>query len=171
MIIVIEGALKKYKNINPIAVRSQIYGEEFLLENKTKTRYEDDIVMESDGVIAEIKTDIVKEIIGGYLDTVVEENERRQTEKFHEQIKRRNKMIESLQQLVVLQELKEGEFGPILLVGCTNEMEKQKLYVLKCYSKQKIEEHSLFKYITQEKNLLRSLYHPFIMEYYKSFKD
>lgn len=45
IIIVIEGALKKYKNINPIAVRSQIYGEEFLLENKTKTRYEDDIVM------------------------------------------------------------------------------------------------------------------------------
>ena len=27
IIIVIEGALKKYKNINPIAVRSQIYGE------------------------------------------------------------------------------------------------------------------------------------------------
>ena len=76
IIIVIEGALKKYKNINPIAVRSQIYGEEFLLENKIKTRYEDDIVMESDGVIAEIKTDIVKEIIGGYLDTVVEENEK-----------------------------------------------------------------------------------------------
>jgi cGMP-dependent protein kinase 1 len=50
-------------------------------------------------------------------------------------------------------------------------MEKQKLYVLKTYSKQKIEEHSLFKYISQEKNLLRSLYHPFIMEYYKSFKD
>jgi len=39
IIIVIEGALKKYKNINPIAVRSQIYGEEFLLENKTKARY------------------------------------------------------------------------------------------------------------------------------------
>lgn len=83
IIIVIEGALKKYKNINPIAVRSQIYGEEFLLENKTKARYEDDIVMESDGVIAEIKTDIVKEIIGGFMDTVVEENEKRQAEKFH----------------------------------------------------------------------------------------
>jgi hypothetical protein len=35
--------------------------------------------MESDGVIAEIKTDIVKEIIGGYLDTVVEQNEKRAT--------------------------------------------------------------------------------------------
>lgn len=127
--------------------------------------------MESDGVIAEIKTDIVKEIIGGYLDTVVEENEKKQAQKFHEQIKRRNKLIDGLDQLVMLQELKEGEFGPILLVGCTNELEKQKLYVLKCYSKQKIEEHSLFKYITQEKNLLRSLYHPFIMQYYKSFKD
>ena len=29
-------------------------------------------MMESDGVIAEIKTDIVKEIIGGFMDTVVE---------------------------------------------------------------------------------------------------
>lgn len=36
VIIVIEGALKKYKNINPIAVRSQIYGEEFLLHTKLK---------------------------------------------------------------------------------------------------------------------------------------
>lgn len=40
---------------------------------------------------------------------------------------------------MILQELKEGEFGPILLVGCLNDMEKQKLYVLKTYSKQKIE--------------------------------
>ena len=64
--------------------------------------------MESDGVIAEIKTDIVKEIIGGYLDTVVEQNEKRATEKFHEQIKKRNKLIDGLDQLVVIKELKEG---------------------------------------------------------------
>jgi hypothetical protein len=76
--------------------------------------------MESDGVIAEIKTDIVKEIIGGFMDTVVEENEKKQAEKFHEQIKKRNKLIDGLDQLVLLQELKEGEFGPILLVGCLN---------------------------------------------------
>jgi hypothetical protein len=72
------------------------------LENKTKSRYEDDIVMESDGVIAEIKTDIVKEIIGGYLDTVVEQNEKRAAEKFHEQIKKRNKLIDGLDQLVMI---------------------------------------------------------------------
>ena len=58
--------------------------------------------MESDGVIAEIKTDIVKEIIGGYLDTVVEQNEKRVTEKFHEQIKKRNKLIDGLDQLVMI---------------------------------------------------------------------
>ena len=95
--------------------------------------------MESDGVIAQIKTDIVKEIIGGYLDTVVQENQKKQSEKFHEQIKKRNKLIDGLDQLVVIKELKEGEFGPILLVGCINELEKQKLYVLKCYCKLKIE--------------------------------
>lgn len=81
----------------------------------------------------------MKEIIGGYLDTVVEQNEKRAAEKFHEQIKKRNKLIDGLDQLVVIKELKEGEFGPVLLVGCTNELEKQKLYVLKCYSKAKIE--------------------------------
>lgn len=58
--------------------------------------------MESDGVIAEIKTDIVKEIIGGYLDTVVEQNEKRVAEKFHEQIKKRNKLIDGLEQLVMI---------------------------------------------------------------------
>jgi hypothetical protein len=64
----------------------------------------------------------VKEIIGGYLDTVVEQNEKRAAEKFHEQIKKRNKLIDGLDQLVVIKELKEGEFGPVLLVGCTNDL-------------------------------------------------
>ena len=40
------------------------------------------------------------------MDTVVEENQKRQAEKFHEQIKKRNKLIDGLDQLVVLQQLK-----------------------------------------------------------------
>ena len=40
------------------------------------------------------------------MDTVVEENEKRQAEKFHEQINKRNKLIDGLDQLVMLHELK-----------------------------------------------------------------
>ena len=36
MIIVIQGALKKFKNVNALATRSQIYGEEYLLQTKVK---------------------------------------------------------------------------------------------------------------------------------------
>lgn len=38
----------------------------------------------------------------------MEENEKKVAEKFREQVKQRNKLIDGLDQLVVLQELKEG---------------------------------------------------------------
>lgn len=73
VIIIIEGALKKAKNIYPIAVRSQIYGEDFLLHNRGRIRYDDDIIMESNGVLAEIKADLIKDIIGGEIDIIINE--------------------------------------------------------------------------------------------------
>lgn len=36
IIVVIEGALKKSKNMHPIATKSQIYGEEFLMETRAR---------------------------------------------------------------------------------------------------------------------------------------
>lgn len=75
VIIVIEGAIKKSKNINTLAVRSQIYGEDFLLETKNKGRYDDDIIMESNGILAEISADLVKDIIRGEIDTIIRRRE------------------------------------------------------------------------------------------------
>lgn len=37
VIVVIEGTLKKSKNSNPAVVKSGIYGEDFLIDNKQKT--------------------------------------------------------------------------------------------------------------------------------------
>lgn len=65
VMIIIEGAIKKSKNILPLATRSQIYGEEFLLETKNKGRHDDDIIMESNGILAEIHADLIKDIIKG----------------------------------------------------------------------------------------------------------
>ena len=73
VIVVIEGALKKSKNMHPIATKSQIYGEEFLMETRAKN-CDDEIVMDSDGVLAEVAVDQFKEIIGGCLDTVISKN-------------------------------------------------------------------------------------------------
>ena len=33
---------------------------------------------------------------------------------------KRNKNIENLNELVILKELKENDFGPVLVVGCKN---------------------------------------------------
>ena len=45
------------------------------------------------------------------------------------------------------------------------------IYVLKCYSKQKIEELFVEKYIIQEKNLLKDINSNFVIELYKTFRD
>ena len=74
MILVIEGALKKSKNSNPVVMKSQFYGEDFLQESKQKNSIEDEIVMESDGVLAEISASVFRQIIGGCLDIVLARN-------------------------------------------------------------------------------------------------
>ena len=71
LIVIIEGAIKKSKNINYLAERSQVFGEDFLLETKNKGKYDDDIVMESNGIVAEISPDLIKDIIKGNIDTII----------------------------------------------------------------------------------------------------
>ena len=103
IIIIIEGALKKSNNIYPIATRSQVYGEEFLLYNRGRNRYDDDIVMESNGVLAEIKADLVKDIIGGEIDVIVGKREKEVELKMKEKVIRREKQtIKSLKDLTLL---------------------------------------------------------------------
>ena len=103
IIIIIEGALKKSNNIYPIATRSQVYGEEFLLYNRGRNRYDDDIVMDSNGVLAEIKADLVKDIIGGEIDVIVGKREKEVELKMKEKVIRREKQtIKTLKDLTLL---------------------------------------------------------------------
>jgi hypothetical protein len=119
VVVVIEGAIKKSKNINLAAVRSQIFGEEFLLSTKIKGKYDDDIVMQGTGVLGEIKAELIKDIIGGHIDTVAEERERLVNAELEAVLEYRKKeLIEGLGQLLIIKELRQGEFGPAFLVSC-----------------------------------------------------
>ena len=42
-----------------------------MLETKNKGKYDDDIVMESNGIVAEISPDLIKDIIKGNIDTII----------------------------------------------------------------------------------------------------
>lgn len=74
IVVIIEGSLKKSKSGLTVASKAQAWGEEYMLEiNKNKT-FEDDIVMETDGVIAEITSENFVECIGGQLEEIIASN-------------------------------------------------------------------------------------------------
>ena len=66
LVVVIEGSLKKLKSGSLVAAKGQCYGEEFLLsENKNKT-LDDEVVMNSYGVIAEVGGSAFYEAINSF---------------------------------------------------------------------------------------------------------
>lgn len=85
IIVIIEGSLKKSKSGITVASKAQAWGEEYFFEaNKNKTyiccihthRLDDDIVLETDGVIAEISSENFIDCIGGTLEEVIKKNEK-----------------------------------------------------------------------------------------------
>lgn len=59
-----------------MASKAQAWGEEYFFEaNKNKT-LDDDIVLETDGVIAEISSENFIDCIGGTLEEVIKKNEK-----------------------------------------------------------------------------------------------
>jgi hypothetical protein len=65
IVVVIEGSLKKLKNGAVVASKGQCWGEEFLLEANSNKTLDDEIVMQTDGVIAEINDNTFFDCIGG----------------------------------------------------------------------------------------------------------
>ena len=76
IIVIIEGSLKKSKSGITVASKAQAWGEEYFLDaNKNKT-LDDDIVLETDGVIAEISSENFVDCISGTLEEVIKKNEK-----------------------------------------------------------------------------------------------
>lgn len=57
-----------------VASKAQAWGEEYMLESNKNKTFEDDIVMETDGVIAEITSENFIECIGGNLEEIIANN-------------------------------------------------------------------------------------------------
>lgn len=76
---VIEGSLKKLKSNTVVATKSQCFGEDFFLEENKNKILEDEIVMQTYGVIAEISDSTFYEALGQktYKELISQKEERK----------------------------------------------------------------------------------------------
>lgn len=74
----------------------------------------------------------------------------------------------SLNDLIFIKKLGEGQFGHVFLV---KDIKHNKFYALKAISKIQIVEQSLERHTMQEKEVLEQINFPFIMRMYRTFKD
>ena len=108
--VIIEGSLKKAKSGIMVASKAQAWGEEYLLEtNKTKI-FDDDYVLETDGVIAEISSENFTECIGGLIEDIIKTNEKNHEKKMMrvDPKKREEARNIKLDQLVTIKTLAYG---------------------------------------------------------------
>ncbi|CAK67909.1 unnamed protein product (macronuclear) [Paramecium tetraurelia] len=168
IIVVVEGCVKKNKSGIVIATKGQVWGEEyFLIINKNKL-LDDDIVMETDGVLAEMSHENFIDSIGGFLEEVIKKNEKSQDKKLKSQIKQNNYQSIKKSDLIFIKQLAVGQFGPVYLVKAKS---NQQLFTLKTYNKSDIKSYQLERFFETEKQILESLQSPFIIKFYRTFQD
>lgn len=170
IIVVIEGSLKKAKSGIVVASKGSCYGEEFFLETAKQKTFDDDIVMETDGVISEISNENFTESLGAALDETLKKNEKIHEKKMMKPdlAKKKEAMNIKLNELYLIKKLADGQFGPVYLVK--SKFNGQYL-VLKSISKQQIIENNLEKHMQQQRVVLDVVNHPFIMQFTRTFKD
>ena len=124
-----------------------MFGDEYLLnDNKNKTS-DDNIVMETDGIIAELSNQTVFNCIGGpNIEIVITKNEfshERNMNKYANNIKKKMENVE-LSDFIFYCKIGSGQFGSVYLVK-TKKIDN--FFALKCISKQQIIEESLETHI------------------------
>jgi len=170
IVIVIEGSLKKTKNDQVVARKNEVYGSEFIKGGKKDQVFDDNIIMETEGVLAELDYKLFFECIGGSFEEIMKKNERSHEKKMMTQVSELKKLGKNVQleQLIFYKKLGYGQFGSVYLVKHHSSPE---FFALKCVSKQQVVEQSLEKHLQQEKNVLEVVNFPFIMEFIRTFKD
>lgn len=130
--VVVEGSLKKLKGGNVVATKGQCYGQEPLLD-RTKM-LDDDIVMQSYGVVAEISEDAFREAVRNqdYVTIVTPKKSQ-----FHGQLRQPSNTIKlalsnsDVRSFQVITTLKTpGQFGLLYLLA-----NDRQTYVLKTIEK------------------------------------
>jgi cGMP-dependent protein kinase 1 len=169
IVVIIEGSLKKLKNGTIVASKGQCWGEEYLIEaNKSKV-LEDEIVMQTYGVLAEITDTIFFESIGGisFEEVIkkVEKNKEKMVPHF-ENLLRKQTANMRLEELVQVSKLADGQFGGIHLVRDAS----KNLYTVKALNKSLLEEYEVQKFINEEKKILSTVTFPFVVQLARTFQ-
>ncbi|CAD8084743.1 unnamed protein product [Paramecium sonneborni] len=123
--------------------------------------HDQDYIMQEDGIIAAIDYNIVKQQFGEQqqiLEIYAQEAQSKQ-----------NKAKDyKLEDLNYLQTLGCGQFGIVYLCQYKNE---QSLFALKIMTRTNIKQFGIAKHVANERRVQSILDHPFIMHFFRSFKD
>lgn len=150
LVMVVEGTLKKSRIGTIVATKGLVYGEEYLVENNRGPvkNLDDDIILENDGVIAEIGFESLENLIGGKLEEVIKKNEEKYPNIINNHkndlIKTREEVRElNISYFLYLKKLRPGQFGPVYLVRCN---EVPEIFVCKCIEKSLVTDLSVDKF-------------------------
>jgi cGMP-dependent protein kinase len=173
---IVEGILKKSKLGTQVATKGLVFGDEYLLENTRQQPkvLDDDIILENDGVVAEIPFEQFVDLIGGKLEEVIKRNEEKYPNiiKAHitELTKSREELRDSrLEQFIFLHKLpRNGQFGPLFLARLTNNSEP---FVIKCIQKSLVSDLNVDKFFINCKKAQEQVFHPLVVKYLRTFKD
>eukprot|EP01017_Pseudomicrothorax_dubius_P023633 TRINITY_DN2520_c0_g1_i2.p1 TRINITY_DN2520_c0_g1~~TRINITY_DN2520_c0_g1_i2.p1 ORF type:complete len:815 (+),score=191.06 TRINITY_DN2520_c0_g1_i2:35-2479(+) len=175
LVMIVEGTLKKSRIGTVVATKGLVYGEEYLIENARSNpkSLDDDIILENDGVVSEITFEAFHDLIGGKIEEVIKRNE----EKYLNIVmlhrdklqKLREEVLEvQLEDLIFCGKLRDGQFGPIYLAKLG---ELPETFVLKTIDKSTVSDLNVDKFFINSKKVQEGLFHPFIVNFYRTFRD
>ena len=77
IVVIIEGTLKKASKSDQVVGRkNEVYGSEFLKEGRQNQTFDDNIVMDGEGVLAELDFGKFYECLGGNYEQIMKKNEK-----------------------------------------------------------------------------------------------
>ncbi|CAK84769.1 unnamed protein product (macronuclear) [Paramecium tetraurelia] len=166
LVIVLKGELIFTGSKMKAASEGQVFGDAYF----NKQELSDPVIAKDKSVLAEIDFKRFEEVIGGSLDQVINKNQKISEKHKKQESYKHDYSHLKLEEFVSLKKLGQGQFGNVYLVKNPKDNPPH-FYALKCISKAQIVDQHLEKHLAQEKSVLTSVRHPFLMKYYCSFQD
>lgn len=100
--------MKRSSNNEAVARKGELIGDAYLPEDKNHFAFDDDIVMDGDGVLSTISFKTIIKCIGGNIETVIKKNEDSHEKKMVQQVARRDASDIKLEDLIFIKKLGFG---------------------------------------------------------------